>query len=72
MKRFSYNTTGLSPVLKKPHPTTKGQDRQKKEQNRSSLGLSKHPRKTTNNKRKQQQTTRENNNKQQELQTTAN
>jgi hypothetical protein len=26
MKRFSYNTTGLSPVLKKPHPTTKGRD----------------------------------------------
>jgi hypothetical protein len=29
MKRFSYNTTGLSPVLKKPHPTTKGQDKTK-------------------------------------------
>jgi hypothetical protein len=29
MKRFSYNTTGLSPVLKKPHPATKGQDRTK-------------------------------------------
>jgi hypothetical protein len=23
MKKFSYNTTGVSPVLKKPHPTTK-------------------------------------------------
>jgi hypothetical protein len=29
MKIFSYNTTGLSPVLKKPHPTTKGQDKAK-------------------------------------------
>jgi hypothetical protein len=29
MKRFSYNTTGLSPVMKKPHPTTKGQDKTK-------------------------------------------
>jgi hypothetical protein len=29
MKRFSYNTTGLSPVLKKPHPTTKGQENRK-------------------------------------------
>jgi hypothetical protein len=29
MKRFSYNTTRLSPVLKKPHPTTKGQDKTK-------------------------------------------
>jgi hypothetical protein len=29
MKRFSYNNTGLSPVLKKPHPTTKGQEKTK-------------------------------------------
>jgi hypothetical protein len=29
MKIFSYNTTGLSSVLKKPHPTTKGQDKTK-------------------------------------------
>jgi hypothetical protein len=29
MKRFSYKTTGLSPVLKNPHPTTKGQDKTK-------------------------------------------
>jgi hypothetical protein len=29
MKRFSYNTTGLSPVLKKYHPTTKGQEKTK-------------------------------------------
>jgi hypothetical protein len=29
VKRFSYTTTGLSPVLKKPHPTTKGQDKTK-------------------------------------------
>jgi hypothetical protein len=29
MKRFSYNTTGLYPVLKKSHPTTKGNDRTK-------------------------------------------
>jgi hypothetical protein len=29
IKRFSYNATGLSPVLKKPHPTTKGQGKTK-------------------------------------------
>jgi hypothetical protein len=29
MKRFSYNTPGLSPVLKKPHPTMKGQEKTK-------------------------------------------
>jgi hypothetical protein len=30
VKIFSYyNTTGLSPVLKKPHPTTKGQGKTK-------------------------------------------
>jgi hypothetical protein len=29
MKRFSYNTTGLSPVLKKPHPTMKDQEKTK-------------------------------------------
>jgi hypothetical protein len=29
MKRSSYDTTGLSPVLKNPHPTTKGQDKTK-------------------------------------------
>jgi hypothetical protein len=29
IKRFSYITTGLSPVLKKPHPTTKGQEKTK-------------------------------------------
>jgi hypothetical protein len=29
MKRFSYNTTGLSPVLKNPHPATKAQDKTK-------------------------------------------
>jgi hypothetical protein len=29
MKRFSHNTTGLSPVLRNPHPTTKGQNRTK-------------------------------------------
>jgi hypothetical protein len=27
--RFSYNTTGLSPVFKNPHPTMKGQDKTK-------------------------------------------
>jgi hypothetical protein len=32
MKRCSYNTTGLSPVLKKPHPSTKGQEKTKQEQ----------------------------------------
>jgi hypothetical protein len=29
MKRFSYNTTGVYLVLKKPHPTTKGQEKTK-------------------------------------------
>jgi hypothetical protein len=29
MKIFSYNTTGLSPVLKELHPTMKGQEKTK-------------------------------------------
>jgi hypothetical protein len=49
MKRFSYNITGLSPVMKSPTLPLKVRIKQKKEQNRSSPGLSKAPRKTTNN-----------------------
>jgi hypothetical protein len=49
MKKFSYNTTGLSPVLKSPTLPLKVRIKQKKEQNRSNPGLSKDPRKTTNN-----------------------
>jgi hypothetical protein len=56
VKRFSYNTTGLSQVLKKPHPTTNGQEKTKggakQEQPWIAQGVQK----------KQQQTTTTNNN----------
>jgi hypothetical protein len=49
MKRFSYNTTGPSPVLKKPHPTTKGQDKTKEGTKQEHPWLVQGPKKTTNN-----------------------
>jgi hypothetical protein len=64
MKRFSYNTTGLSPVLKKHHPTTKGQDKTKtgttQEQPWIVQGSNK-------NNKQLQKTTKNNNNYKQQL-----
>jgi hypothetical protein len=62
MKSFSYNTTGLFPVLKKPHCTTKGQEKKNQEQNRSIPGSYKDQEKTTNNNKNQQQTAKTINN----------
>jgi hypothetical protein len=60
MKRFSYNTTGLSPVLKKPHPAMEGQEKRKsgttQEQTWIVQGLKK------DNKQQQKTTTTTNNN----------
>jgi hypothetical protein len=56
MKRFSYNATGLSPVLKKPHPTTKGQKKTKAGEKQEQPCIVQGSKKTTNNSKKQQQT----------------
>jgi hypothetical protein len=63
MKKFSYNTTGLSPVLKSPTLPLKGRRKQNQEQNRSSPGLYKDQEKTTDNKKNQKQTATTINNK---------
>jgi hypothetical protein len=58
MKRFSYNTTGLSPVLKKPHPNNKGQDKRKEGTQQEQPWFvqgSKKEKTTTNNKNYKQQ-----------------
>jgi hypothetical protein len=62
MKRFSYNTTGLSQVLKKPHPATKGQEKTKTGTKQEKPWIVQGSNK--NNKQQQQ-----NNNIQQQLQT---
>jgi hypothetical protein len=54
MKIFSYNTTGLSPVLKKPHPTTKGQEKTKAGAKQEQPWIVKGLKKTTNSKKQQQ------------------
>jgi hypothetical protein len=63
MKRFSYNTTGLYTVLKKPHPSTKGQDKTKEGKKQEQPWLVQGPKEnnkqlektTTNNKIYKQQ-----------------
>jgi hypothetical protein len=67
MKRFSYNTTGLSPVLKKPHPTTKGQDKTKEGTKQEQPWLVQRSKK--NNKQLEKTTTNNKNYKQQLLKT---
>jgi hypothetical protein len=67
MKRFSYNTTGLSPVLKKPHLTTKGQDKTKSGTKQEQPWIVQGSNK--NNKQQQQTTTNNNNYKQQLMRT---
>jgi hypothetical protein len=57
MKIFSYNTTGLSPVLKKPRPTTKYQDKTKEGTQQEHPWIIQGSKKTKNNYKKQQQTT---------------
>jgi hypothetical protein len=54
MKRFSYNTTGLSPVLKSLTLPRKVRRKKKQEQNRSIPGLYKDHTKITNNNNKHQ------------------
>jgi hypothetical protein len=60
MKRFSYNTTGLYPVLKKPHPATKGQEKTKAGTKQEQPWIVQGSKKNN----KQLQTTTNNNNKQ--------
>jgi hypothetical protein len=67
MKRFSYNTTGLSPVLKKPHPTNKGQDKTKEGTKLEQPWLFQGSNK--NNKQLERTTTNNKNYKQQLMQT---
>jgi hypothetical protein len=53
MKRFSSNSTGISPVTKKTAPTKVNQQKAKEGSNRSSPGLFRESRKTTNNNKTQ-------------------
>jgi hypothetical protein len=54
MKRFSYNTTGLSPVLKKPYSCTKGQDKTKEGTKQEQPCLVQGPKKNNKQQEKQQ------------------
>jgi hypothetical protein len=59
LKRFSYNTTGLSPVLKKSRPATKGQEKKKAGANKEQPWILQGTRK---NYKQQQKPTANNNN----------
>jgi hypothetical protein len=57
MRRFSYNTTGLSPVLKKPHPTMKGQEKKKAGAKQDQPWIVQGAKKTKNNNKQKLKTT---------------